>query len=169
MGSLAGSSLVAPASIQPCRVSVELAGGLEPLAAGMRHGAGGFFEQGALGRDGPVDPAADHLAGEAEVVAVGVEAEERDAEAVLAARGPVAASGVAAGPHEDRHDVEPEADRGMHGRLGDLDRHGDRLGRHKPTVKRRRAVGGRDRRPRPRGGPAWDRPASASLPWSRRG
>ena len=60
--------------------------------------------------NGQVDPPADHLAGEPEVVALGVEAEERDPEAVLAARRAVAAAGVAAGPHEDRHHVEPEAD-----------------------------------------------------------
>ena len=70
-----------------------------------------LLEERAVGGDGQVDPSADHLAGQAEVVALGVEAEERDAEAVLAARGTVAAAGVAAGPHEDRHHVEPEAER----------------------------------------------------------
>ena len=76
------------------------------------------------------------------MVALGVEAEERDAEAVLAARRPVAASGVAAGPHEDRHHVEPEAERRLHRRLRDLDRHGDRLAAE-GDGKRRRAVGRR--------------------------
>ena len=52
-----------------------------------------------------------HLAGQAEMVALGVEAEEREPEPVLAARGAVAAPGVAAGLHEDRHHVEPEAER----------------------------------------------------------
>ena len=42
---------------------------------------------------------------------VGVEAEEREPEAVLAAGRAVATAGVAAGLHEDRHHVEPEADR----------------------------------------------------------
>ena len=45
------------------------------------------------------------------MVPLGIEAEERDPEAVLAACGPVAASGIAARPHEHRHHVEPEAKR----------------------------------------------------------
>ena len=68
-----------------------------------------------------------HLAREAVVVAVRVEAEERQAEAVLAAGRAVAAAQVAAGPHEDRHHVELEADRPIHLRVLDLDRHRDRL------------------------------------------
>ena len=68
-----------------------------------------------------------HLAGEAVVVAVGVEAEQRQAEAVLAAGRPVAAARVAAGPHEDRHHVELEADRPVDLGVLDLDRHRDRL------------------------------------------
>ena len=86
------------------------------------HGADGLLQQRALGGHGQVDPPAAHLAGEAVVVAVGVEAEEREPEAVLAAGRAVAAAGVAAGPHEDGHHVEPEADRRVDRRLRDLDR-----------------------------------------------
>ena len=50
------------------------------------------------------------LAGDAVKVAVGVVAEEREAEPVLPAGRAVAGAGVAAGGHEDRHDVELEAD-----------------------------------------------------------
>ena len=122
-----GDVVVGRAGLDPAvERLVELAVGLEPLAAGVLDGAGRLLEHGAVGRDGQVDPAADHLAGQAEVVALGVEAEERDAEAVLAPGRPVAAPGVAAGPHEDRHDVEPEAERRLDGRLRDLHRHGDR-------------------------------------------
>ena len=137
---------------------VELAARLEPLAAGVIDGARRLREQGAVRGHGQVDPAPDHLAGQAEVVAFGVEAEERDAKAVLAPRRPVAASGVAAGPHENRHDVEPEAERRLHRRLRDLHRHGDRLAAVGDR-KRRRAVGRRveDRADAPAA--AWRRPA----------
>ena len=93
---------------------------VEALAAGVRHLAGGLFEQQALGRQGEIDAAAVDLARQAVVVAVGVEAEQRQAEAVLAAGRPVAAADVAAGAHEDRHHVELEADRPIG--LGVLDR-----------------------------------------------
>ncbi len=59
------------------------------------------------------------------MVAVGVEAEQREAEAVLAAGRAVATAGVAAGPHEDRHHVELEADRRIDGRVLYADRHVD--------------------------------------------
>ena len=101
---------------------VELARGLEPLAAGVLHRADGLLEQGAVRGDRQVDPPADHLAGQPVMVALGVEAEERDPEAVLAAGRAVAAPGVAAGPHEDRHDVEPEAERRLRRGLGHLHR-----------------------------------------------
>ena len=92
------SSLGTPASIQRRERLVELAVRLEPLAAGVLDGADGLLEQRAVGGHGQVDPPAAHLAGQAEVVALGVEAEEREPEAVLAAGRAVAAPGVAAGP-----------------------------------------------------------------------
>ena len=123
-----GDVVVGGAGLDPAvERLVELAAGSNRLPPVCVHGADRLLEQRAVGRDGQVDPAADHLAGQAEVVALGVEAEERDPEPVLAARGAVAAPGVAAGPHEDRHHVEPEAERRLHGRLRDLHRHGDRL------------------------------------------
>ena len=104
---------------------VELAAGIEPLAAGVLHGTDRLLEQGAVGGDRQVDPTADHLAGEAMVVAFGVEAEQGDPESVLASCGAVAAPGIAAGPHEDRHHVEPEAERRNGRRLRDFHRHRD--------------------------------------------
>ena len=106
---------------------IEFAVGLEPLAAGVLHRADRLLQQRAVGGDGQVDAPADHLAGQAVMVALGIEAEERDPEAVLAARRAVATAGVAAGPHEHRHHVEPEAERGLNRGLGDLDRHRERL------------------------------------------
>ena len=76
-----------------------------------------FSSSGAVGGDGQVDAPAAHLAGQAVVVAGGVEAEEREAEAVLAPGRAVATAGVAAGLHEDRHHVEPEAERRRLGRV----------------------------------------------------
>ena len=70
---------------------------VEALAAGVRHLAGGLFEDQALGRQGQVDAAAVDLAGQPIVIAVRIEAEQRQAEAVLAAGRPVAAADVAAG------------------------------------------------------------------------
>src|SRR2546426_110103 len=81
-------------------------------------------------------------AGKALVIAVGVVAEQRQAEAVLAAGRAVARAGVAAGPHEDRHDVELEAD-GAVG-LGFFNSDGDGDGGEVAVLDRERggAVGG---------------------------
>ena len=69
---------------------------------------GGLLEQEApLGRGGE-DPTAPGLAGDGGVVGVGVEAQERELEAVLPAGLAVAGPGVAAGPGEDRLDVALE-------------------------------------------------------------
>jgi hypothetical protein len=94
---------------------VELGLRLEALAARVLDGARRLLDQEALLGDRDADAAAGHLAGQAEPVAVGVEPEEREAEAVLAARGAVAGAGVAAGAHEDGHHVELEADRAVGG------------------------------------------------------
>src|SRR5262249_29393600 len=99
---------------------IQLAVRLESLAAGMRNGTGGFLKHRALGWDRPVDPAADHFTRQAVVVALGIETEQRDPEAVLAAGGSVAASGIAACPHEVWHHVKPKAQRRVHGCLRDL-------------------------------------------------
>ncbi len=73
------------------------------------------------------------------MVALGIEAEEGDPEPVLAPGGTVATAGVAAGPHEDRHHVEPEAERRDGRRLSHLDRDLDRLA-PEGDVERRLAV-----------------------------
>ena len=93
----------------------------------MRDRTDRLLEHRALGRDRSVDSAADHLSRQPEMVSLGIEPEQRDPKAVLAACGPVAASGVAPGPHEHRHDVEPETERRLDRRLRDLDRYGGRL------------------------------------------
>ena len=79
------------------------------------------------------------------MVAFGIETEERNPEAVLASGCSVATAGVAAGPHEDRHHVEPEAQGRLHRGLGDLDRHRERLAAELDR-QRRGAVGQRIKR-----------------------
>jgi hypothetical protein len=65
------------AGFQPADESlVRLVAGLEPLAAGVRYFAGRLLDHQALGRDRDVDAATRHLAAEAVVIAVGVEAEQ---------------------------------------------------------------------------------------------
>ena len=90
------ASFGAPASSQLQQRLVVLAVRLEPLAAGVRHGADRLLQQQALRGHGQVDAADADLAREAVVVAVGIEAEQRKPEAVLAAGRAVAAAGVAA-------------------------------------------------------------------------
>ena len=58
------------------------------------------------------------------MVAFRIVAEERQAEAVLAAGGAVTAADIAAGPHENRHDVEFEADGTIGLGVRDLHRRG---------------------------------------------
>ena len=67
-------------------------------------------QEGKLGIGGK-DPPAARLVDEESVILGGLEAEEREAEAVLPVRLPVAAAGVAAEPSEDRDDLIGEADR----------------------------------------------------------
>ena len=100
---------------------------LHPRAAGVRHLAERLLDECAFGRQCEVDAAAVEFAREAEVVAVGVEAEQRQAEPVLAAGGPVAPADVAPGPHEDGHHVLLERDRAVLLRLHHLHRHLDGL------------------------------------------
>jgi hypothetical protein len=69
----------------------------EELAAGVGNGSDGLGEEQRLLGQGEIDPAAGVFAGQAEVVALGIEAEQREVEAVLAAGGAVAGAGVAAG------------------------------------------------------------------------
>ena len=116
--------------------AVVLAVGVEQLAARMRNRADRFFDQQT--RFGPrqIDAASALFAGCAIVVADGVEAEQRQSKAVLAAGGAVATARVAAGPHEDRHHVQMETDRPVGRRVHDGDRRfglmalvlGDQLG-----------------------------------------
>ena len=96
---------------------------LVELVARVGDGADGLLDQRAFLGDGEVDPAADHLAGQADVVAGGVHAEEREAETVLAARGAVATARVATAAEEDRHDVEAEGDRAILDAVLDGDGH----------------------------------------------
>jgi hypothetical protein len=68
--------------------------GVVELVARMRDGADGLLDERALLGDGEVDAAAlMSVAGQTHVVAVGVHAEQGEAEAVLAAGGAVAAAG----------------------------------------------------------------------------
>ena len=75
---------------------VVLAARFDPLAAGVRHLAGRLVHDEAVVGRGEVDAPAAHLARDAEVVALGVVAEQRQAEAVLARGRAVALAGVAA-------------------------------------------------------------------------
>ena len=92
-------------------------------AAGVRHLAAGFFEQQAVGGRGEVQPAPAGLARQAEMIPVGVEAEQAQPEAVLAARRAVTPPRVAPGPQEHRHHVELKADRALDFGLRHLHRH----------------------------------------------
>ena len=112
------------ALLQPAQQRrVEFAVGLEPLAAGVRDRARRLAQEQAFLGNGEVHPPARLLAREAEVVAVRIEAEEREAEPVLAARSAVARAGVAAGAREDGHHVEAETGRTIRERHA----HGDRF------------------------------------------
>ena len=77
----------------------------------MGHFTRGLFEHQALFGQREIDPACNRLTGEPVVVAVRIVAEQREAEAVFAARGSVATAGIAARLGEDGHDVFNEADR----------------------------------------------------------
>ena len=104
----------------------------ELLAAGMRHGTDALLdEQAVLGR-GQIDAANADFAGQPIVVPLRVEAEQREAEAVLAASRPVATARVAAAPHEDRHHIQLKADPSLGG--GFL--HGNRGDRFEPLILR---------------------------------
>ena len=81
------------------------------------------------------------------MVPLGIEAEERDAESILAACRTVAAPRIAAGPHEDGHHVEPEAERRLHRRLRDLHRERDRLAGEGDRQGRGSVGGGVEDRP----------------------
>ena len=70
---------------------------LVELIAGVRHSADGLLDHRALLGDGEVDAAADHLTGQADIVAIRIHAEKREAEAVLAAGGAMAAAAVTVG------------------------------------------------------------------------
>ena len=102
---------------------------LDPLPAGVRHLAGRLLDQQALVRQGEVDAPAVDLAGQPVVVAVGVEAEQRQAEAVLAAGGPVAAAGLQPARMKTGITSSLKLIGRSSLRLRHLDRHLDRLAR----------------------------------------
>ena len=77
----------------------------------MRHSAGGFGHQQALVGSGQIDPPPGHFPRQTEIVSGRIEAEQRQAKPVFAARGPVATAHVAARLHEDRHHIQLKADR----------------------------------------------------------
>ena len=75
------------AGLQPLNHGlVEIAVGFDGFAAGVLHAAGGFFEEEAVVGEGEIDAATDLFARDAVVIAIGIEAEHGEAEAVLAAR-----------------------------------------------------------------------------------
>ena len=97
--------------------------GPESGAARVGHGGGRLGEQQTLGGEGEVDPPSTDLAGESVVVGLGVEAEEREPEAVFAAGRAVATAGVAAVSHEDRHHIAAETQVGGEAGMFDVHRH----------------------------------------------
>ena len=101
----------------------------------MRHAADRLEKQEAFARAGQVDPSARQFAGEAVVVAGGIEAEQREVEAVLAPGGAVAAAHVAARPRKHGHHVEAEGERR------------GRASRHDPQRNLDRVAGVRDANP----------------------
>lgn len=78
------------------------------LAPGVRHIAHGFGdEQGFLGQ-GEIDAASGELMGDAEMIAVRIEAIQRELEAILAAGSAVAGTGIATSGGQHGHDIELE-------------------------------------------------------------
>ena len=63
-----------------------------------------------------------HLTGDALMISLGVESEERQSEAILASRSPMTGPGVTTRSHEDRHDVVAKADRTFLLRIMGFDR-----------------------------------------------
>lgn len=100
---------------------VEGAAFFKELATGVRDGAIGLGEEERVFREGEVDAAPGHFGGEAEVIALGIEAVEGEVESVLAAGGAVAGAGVATGGGEDGHDIELEGNRAGFFRILDGD------------------------------------------------
>ena len=86
---------------------------------------GAFFKDETVMYQREVEPPAIELPCQPMVVPIGVEAEQGQPEAVLAAGRSMAAPGIAAGLHEDRHDIELEADGPVHCGIFDRDRQGD--------------------------------------------
>src|SRR4051794_38469044 len=101
---------------------IHFAPGLESLAPGVRDGPDRLLQHRALGRDREIHATAAHLAGEPEMVALGIEAEEGETEAVLTTGGSVTTPCVATGLHEDGHHVKSEADGGLELGLAHLHR-----------------------------------------------
>ena len=107
--------------------SIQLGVFLEPFPSRMADPAGALLEQQAVVYQREVEPAAVELSCQAVVVAIRVVAEEREHEAIFSAGRAMAASGIAAGLHEDGHDIELEADRPVDGGVLDRDRQRDGL------------------------------------------
>ncbi len=76
----------------------------------MWHGTESFLHYQALLGDGQIHAAPYAFASESEIIPIGIVAEQRKSEAILAAGGTVTRTRVAPGLHKDRHDIELKAD-----------------------------------------------------------
>ena len=106
--------------------------GRELAAAAVRHRVGRLLEEQAVVGVGEIDPAIDEFPRESEVIDLGVESKEREPKPLLAPGGAVAAAGIAAIPHQDRHHLGVERD------LGGLRRNGVGLGLTREALNARR-------------------------------
>ncbi len=89
----------------------------------MGHLAERFFDQQAVLRLSEIDSPAADFAGDALIIAVGVEAEQRQAKAIFPPGSSVATAGVATGFGEHRHHVEMKTDRPISGGILHHQRH----------------------------------------------
>ncbi len=103
---------------------MEVAVFFEALAPRVGDGAEALLNDQTFPGKREVDPPADAFLRQPVVIALGIVAEEREVEAVLAARGAVTAPGIAARFHEHGHDIEPEAQRPLDLRVFNHDGHG---------------------------------------------
>ncbi len=96
------------------------------FAAGMRHATGRFLEQQTIVRQGEVNAPPKIFARDVFVIALRIEAKQRQPKTILAARGTVTTAGIATALCKSRHHVEAEPHGAFLGGFLHLHRHGER-------------------------------------------
>ena len=95
--------------------------GGEPFATGVWHCSKRFLHGQTFFRDRKIHAPANVFAGQAIIITIRIEAEQRKPEAILAARRTMARSSVATGLHKDGHHVELETDWPLRMSMLDID------------------------------------------------